>query len=356
MSGLKEYRIGAGLTQAELAARSGIRQATISALENGRSTARAGTVLALATALEIEPSRVRALLDGSQTEAQLAPVGSPIEALGDDWEFLRGLDADLRDGLARALVANWTHGSTALEGNTITAGDTLFVLTEGLTISGKSLGEHQELIGHAEALRLMAAWTRAGQPVRVDRLHELHRAVMTGATFDVFAPTGAWKIEPNGTNAMTTDGRTQWHDYAEPGFVPALMKVWIRALHRISQQALKTARVGSPNEFLIDAYTDVHLGLSAIHPYADGNGRLARLLANLPLLRSGRPPLLVDSARRREYLTLLGDYSIARGQPRPGEELVRAGAERNALRGFFKEEWQATLELVDEFHARQQAR
>jgi hypothetical protein len=42
--------------------------------------------------------------------------------------------------------------------------------------------------------------------------------------------------------------------------------------------------------WLAEAYTDMHLGFTAIHPYADGNGRMARLVANVPILRAGQPP------------------------------------------------------------------
>ena len=86
---------------------------------------------------------------------------SVIEQVENDWLFLQGLDNNLRAGLAQSLVAEWTHSSTALEGNTISAGDTLFILTEGLTINGKSLREHQEIHGHAQALAIMSRWIKA---------------------------------------------------------------------------------------------------------------------------------------------------------------------------------------------------
>ena len=360
MPDFREIRKRAKLTQAELAARSGIRQATISAIENGRSSAHPATVLALAAALDVAPELIRAALNQSQAFGRPQAGARPIEQMGDDWAFLEGLDMDLRTGLARSLVADWTHSSTALEGNTITAGDTLFVLTEGLTISGKSLREHQELHGHAHALGLMAAWARAQQPIRVEHLHQLHRAVMTGAAIDVFVPIGSWKVEGNGTNAITTGGETKWHDYAAPNHVPALIEAWSKSLARICRDPrLKNGRSkdeAEVGEALLDAYTDVHLGCTAIHPYADGNGRMARLLANIPMLRAGRPPLLIDVAARRDYIALLGDYSISCGCPIPGDEFVKPGRERDALRDFFAEQWQATLQRVAEFHGLQARR
>ena len=361
MPTLRDLREQVGLTQADFAAKSGLRQATISALENGRSRPHTATILALAAALEIDADKVRAALSPSLAASGSTAAADAIEQLGHDWPFLDGLDTDLRSGLARSLVAEWTHSSTALEGNTITVGDTLFVLTEGLTVSGKSLREHQELHGHAQALGLMAAWTRARQPVQVEHLHQLQRAVQTGTTIDALAPVGRWKVEPNGTSAITTEGATKWHDYCKPPHVPALVEAWLKSLARICRNPLfkdyrRNGEKSEVREALLDAYTAVHLGFVSIHPYADGNGRMARLLANIPILRAGFPPLLVSAAQRRNYLALLGDYSLSRGQPRPGEELVLAGSERDAIQAFFAEQWQSSLRLVAEFHEQQRAR
>lgn len=362
MPDFRELRKQARLSQAELAIRSGIRQATISALENGRSSAHASTVLALATGLDLAAEVVRGALNQS-----LSPLeASPVECIGHEWAFLEGLDADLRSGLAQSLVAEWTHSSTALEGNTITAGDTLFVLSEGLTISGKSLREHQELHGHAQALGLMTALAQARQTIRVEHLHQLHRAIMTGAVIDSLAPVGRWKVEPNGTNAITTGGTSQWHDYAQPKHVPFLIEAWIKLLAQICRsRSLRTASgagtststgTGQLQDRLLDAYTDLHLGLTAIHPYADGNGRLARLLANLPILRAGQAPLLIALAKRRDYLTLLGDYTLARGRLQPAEDLVKPCPERDRLRTFFADQWRSTQALVADFQNRQASR
>ncbi len=74
MPTLRELRKLAKLTQAELAARSGIRQATISALENGRSIAHSGTVLALAFGLDVKPEAVQEALNQSRGSLESSPV------------------------------------------------------------------------------------------------------------------------------------------------------------------------------------------------------------------------------------------------------------------------------------------
>ena len=71
------------------------------------------------------------------------------------FDFLQDLDNDIRDALLIQLRNLWTHTSTAIEGNTLTLGETAVVLEEGLTISGKPLKDHEEVVGHARAIDLI---------------------------------------------------------------------------------------------------------------------------------------------------------------------------------------------------------
>lgn len=350
----KELRIRAQLSQAELAHQAGMRQASISAIENGQTQPQKSTREKLASALNCTPDELQQALRTQTHDPQLG--NEAISQFSKDWPFLAGLDSDLRKGLATSLVADWTHSSTALEGNTITLGDTLFVLTEGLTVSGKSLREHQEIHGHSQALALLANYTRSQKPLTISQLHELHRAVQTGAVIDAFAPIGKWKVEPNGTTAITSQGTSQWHDYAHPRDTPFLIQDFLQLTTK-AQQTLPPFSPNSQNTTsIVSAYTSVHLAFVAIHPYADGNGRLARLLANLPLLRAGWPPLLIPSNERRNYLTLLGDYSLSRGKPKQGEELNFSNPQFNAAQDFFQDCCQSSFNSLQSFHQKQQER
>jgi Fic family protein len=83
-------------------------------------------------------------------------------------KFFNNLDSDLRTALQAQLRDLWTHTSTAIEGNTLTLGETKFVIEEGLTVSGKPLKDHSEVVGHARALDLiyaMAAMTKLKIPI-----------------------------------------------------------------------------------------------------------------------------------------------------------------------------------------------
>lgn len=271
-------------------------------------------------------------------------------AANTSWRFLVGLDDDLRRGLIEELIVTWTHTSTSLEGNTIGPGDTLFVLREGLTVNGHSLREHQEIQGHAHAIELINGVLSRALPFTTTACHECHRMVQTGVQTDVLAPVGAWKIENNGTQAITSGGGSSWHDYAKPQHVASLMNQWLALASTFPK------RGQSDRDAVLDAYTQLHLGFTAIHPYADGNGRMERLLANLPVLRAGYPPLTIAKESRRRYLQLMGDFSLACGAPQPGKPLVPSHPSVKRLKKFFAEEWHGSLAIVQSFFARQRER
>lgn len=69
--------------------------------------------------------------------------------------FYDGLAPDLRAGLLAQIRNLWTHTSTALEGNTLSLGETDFILSEDLTIAGKPLKDHREVVGHARAIDIV---------------------------------------------------------------------------------------------------------------------------------------------------------------------------------------------------------
>ena len=61
------------------------------------------------------------------------------------------IEQHIREALLIQLPNLWTHTSTAIEGNTLTLGETAFVLEEGLTISGKPLKDHEEVVGQEDS-------------------------------------------------------------------------------------------------------------------------------------------------------------------------------------------------------------
>ncbi len=270
--------------------------------------------------------------------------GSPT-ALG----FAGGLDPDLRRALFAQLRNLWTHCSTAIEGNTLTLGETAFVIEEGLTVAGKPLKDHQEVVGHARAIELTYRLLGRRDAVTSAELFALHRAVQTEALFDILQPVGAWKVEPNGTNAVTAEGRQVFLEYAVPKDVPQLMACWLAHLNGHLRRRL--SRDGA-----LTAYCELHVAFVRVHPFFNGNGRLARLLANLPVLQAGFPPVVIPRERRRDYIGLLSRHALAAGTATEGRPLLPTQPSLEDLQAFCAEVWSASWDLVDQAHARQRDR
>ncbi len=152
--------------------------------------------------------------------------------------------------------------------------------------------------------------------------------------------------EPNGTYAVTADGRQTFIEYAAPEAVPALMAEWFDALRRLDRLVLTETEA-------IDAYAHLHLGFMHIHPFWDGNGRLARLVANLPLLRSGHLPVVIDVKDRKRYIDTLAEYQLALGPPRPETGVWPCPEVATGFAAFCRDAYAATRALVDQAREQQ---
>ena len=253
------------------------------------------------------------------------------------FDFLTGLDEDLKIALMGQLRDLWTHTSTALEGNTLSLGDTHYVLEQGLTIAGKPIREHQEVIGHARAIELL--YQCLNQSLSAPIVFSLHRAIQTEQVTDIYKPNGVWKVEPNGTYAISPDDEQVFIEYALPTFVPALMEEVMQTLNGIEISDIKP---GNAHVY----YAKLHMGIVHVDPFWDGNGRMARLLANIPLLRAGLPPLVIPTEERRTYIQILANYQIALGPLTSGTGVWPNPALLSQFYDFCQSCYDSTRELV----------
>ena len=260
--------------------------------------------------------------------------------------FLDGLDDDIRQGLLQKLKVSWTHHSTAIEGNSIGMFDTQMLIQEGLTVGGKTLREHHEVIGHARCVDLI--YDMLGRDIVQEDLFALHKAVQLENVTDIFSPIGAWKVEPNGVYVALDEG-DDYHVFAAPEHVPSLMSEFIEELNAQSSGGVDLGNAAG-------AYTKLHAGFVSVHPFGDGNGRLARLLSNIPVLNAGFPPILVNKDQRPEYIRLLAAYQREASEITPTSGVWPAGADLDALRSFFSSCYTQTAEWVKAAHALQQTR
>ncbi len=218
--------------------------------------------------------------------------------------------------LKPALLANleaWlrvelTYTSNALEGNTLSRRETALVVEKGLTVGGHSLREHLEAANHAQALDRVLALAQGRQPLNEPTILELHALVLRGILDEHAGRYRDVPVRISGSQVVLPNARK----------VPALMRELGAWLARGGDQAHPVAFA-----------TEAHYRLVTIHPFVDGNGRVARLLANLLLLRAGYTPALIRMRDRLAYLQALETAQL--GGPREAYDALMARAVERTL-------------------------
>ena len=206
-----------------------------------------------------------------------------IDKLHEEINSLRPLDNNLLNQIKEYYRIGLTYTSNALEGNSLTETETKIVIEDGITIGGKPLKDHFEAIGHSEAFDLMYSLAR-GKSITESDIKSLHRLFY-------------YRIDEGnaGTyrkiNALITGSK---YPLPIPLDIPELMSGLISNLENMKVQK-------HPVEFAAIA----HKEFVFIHPFVDGNGRVARLLMNLLLLQHGYNIALIPPVMRPEYIRSL---------------------------------------------------
>lgn len=226
-----------------------------------------------------------------------------IDTLRDEIDALRPLDPDQAARLRQKLNLDWNYHSNAIEGNTLTLGETRAFLLYGITAHGKPFRDYLDIKGHNEAIQYLEDLVRRAEMLTEAVIRELHRVLLVEA-YDVDAITadgrptrrrialGQYKTAPN--HVRTTTGEI--HFYASPQETPALMGE-LMAWHRRETEA------GELHPLVLAA--TFHYRFVAIHPFDDGNGRMARLLTNFILMQHRFVPVIIPIQARGDYLLAL---------------------------------------------------
>ncbi len=199
-------------------------------------------------------------------------------------DALRPLPSTAVRRLEEQLAIEWTYNSNAIEGNTLTLRETQLILEQGITIGGKSLREHFEAINHRQAIDFVMALAGRDELVTPTIVRQLHALVMVRIDDD-----NAGQIRQLPVRIV---GET--HEPPPPWKVPALLADWADWL--AGQEGVAES---------VELSAVAHHRLVAIHPFLDGNGRTARLVMNLVLLRAGYPPAIIARADRAQYYRAL---------------------------------------------------
>ncbi len=204
---------------------------------------------------------------------------------------LRPLSAQAPSSLEHYYDIELTYTSNAIEGNTLSPVETTLVIEKGITISGKPLKAHLEALDHYDAIRYVRELARQDTPLTESDVRNLHKLVMQRSAP---ATAGRYTDLPRYVRI-----ETRRYSFPLPAEIPALMGDFARWLGT----ALNTPET---------AFT-AHRRLVDIHPFNDGNGRTARLLMNLILIRGSYPPLAVLPEDRLEYIRRLQQEQAGQG-------------------------------------------
>lgn len=207
-----------------------------------------------------------------------------IDSLKQEIDKLRPLDGEQAKNLKTLFDVEFTYNSTAIEGNTFSYQETKILLLDGITIGGKSMREHLEIINHKEAIDYIEELSQKKTP-------ELHRTDI----FNIHAivlknidTKNAGKYRTVPVYTILKDGSK--HIFCDPLLISDKMDVFFNWLF-----------VEKKEHPLIIA-SEAHTEFVSIHPFIDGNGRTARLIMNLLLLQSSYVPVIIKNKDRADYL------------------------------------------------------
>lgn len=179
------------------------------------------------------------------------------------------------------------YNSNAIEGNLLNVGETRQVVEMGLTITGKPLKDQAEATNLSQALDFLEDLAKNDEsPITENDIRQIHTLILKGID-NVNA--GAYR---------TTQVRISGSEYLPPS--PEKVLYQMREFGEWLELISKNKYVSGDKNAFINAII-AHTWLVQIHPFTDGNGRVARLIMNLILMRSGYPIAIITKEDRMRY-------------------------------------------------------
>jgi Fic family protein len=223
------------------------------------------------------------------------------DSLNSQITALKNNDQSLWQMIAKKLKVDWTYHSNSLEGSTLTLGETLFFLNEGLTVEGKPFRDFLDARNHAEAIDYLYDIISNQRDISESVIKEINALLLSGVTHTAaqnpqgesvkkILVSGEYKKQPN--HVLQPDGTI--HKYVDPINVKDEMESLIRWVNENIHQL---------HPIYVAAIA--HYNLVRIHPFDDGNGRGARIFMNLILIKAGFFPAVIRTEKKRSYLETL---------------------------------------------------
>ena len=190
----------------------------------------------------------------------------------------RPLSPSLLNKLRKEFMVEYTFDSNAIEGSTLTLHETRMVIEEGLTVQGRPLRDILAARNHPEAIEYVEGLAKAGGSLTEKDVLTLHKLIMEGVD------EGAGRYREAGA-------RIAGALFSPPKSteVPATMRSLLDWLDRNLEEL-------SP----VELAAVFHHRFVTVHPFAEGNGRTARLLMNLILMRNSYPFIVSVSRQDRD--------------------------------------------------------
>ena len=233
-----------------------------------------------------------------------------IQQLFKEWQTLQPLNEKLERGINQQFTVYFNYNSNHLEGNTLTYGQTKLLLLFGDTIGNASIQDYEEMKAHNVGLELMKVEAKDKNRMLSEHfIRELNQTILVrdfyktsrDGDFRYKINVGVYKTRPN--SVITPTG--ELFDYASPEETPSLMGDLVEWYRNEEQcRKLKVEELAAL----------FHYRYIRIHPFEDGNGRIARLLVNYIFLRNNYPMLVIRSEDRNNYLKVLHQCDLLSGK------------------------------------------
>lgn len=216
-------------------------------------------------------------------------------------DTFRPLDAETEARIMQKFRLDWNYHSNHIEGNTLTYGETKALILHGITAQGKPLKDHFEITGHNEAIDWVIDILKDKRPMTEGFIQDFHK-ILLKKSYEVDA------ITPDGkpTKKMVKVGEyksTSNHVKTKTGeiFRFATAEETPAEMHDLMKWFREKEGVISP----IILATEFHYRFIRIHPFDDGNGRVARLLMNFILMKNDFPPVIIKTENKEDYFSAL---------------------------------------------------
>ena len=225
-----------------------------------------------------------------------------IDRLKRELDKLRPLPDDVVGRIKQKLRLDSNYHSNAIEGNSLTLGETRSLILHGLTAHGKPMRDHLDIEGHDEAVKAIEDAVKRNEALNEVFIRNLHKMLLKEPyEIDAITPDGQptkrlisigdYKTQPN--NVRTSTGEIYY--FTPPEQVkPAMSDLidWYR----------KNENEGAHPIVIAATF---HYRFVRIHPFDDGNGRMARLLMNMILIKHGYTVAIIPREEREQYIQTL---------------------------------------------------